>query len=66
MTYKDVCGSESCVWFELLDMKKEGRKFLQWAKDLGCVWLNRVKERTFSICLFTLMANSPMLLCSLG
>ena len=32
MTYKDVCGSESCVWFELSDMKKEGRKFLQWAK----------------------------------
>lgn len=40
MTYKDVCGSESCVWFELSDMKKEGRKFLQWAKDIGCVWLN--------------------------
>ncbi len=40
MTYKEVCGNESCVWFSLTDMKIEGRKFLQWAKDLGCVWLN--------------------------
>jgi hypothetical protein len=24
-------------------MKKEGRKFLQWARDLGCVWLNGEK-----------------------
>ncbi len=40
MTYKDVCGKEPCVWFEISDLKKEGRKFLQWAKNIGCVWMN--------------------------
>lgn len=40
MTYKDVVGEEESVWFCLRDMKREGKKFLQWAKDLGCVWMN--------------------------
>ena len=40
LTYKDVCGEEPSVWFSLKDMKKEGKAFLQWARDLGCVWLN--------------------------
>ena len=39
MDHKDVCGTES-IWFILSDKKKEGRRFLQWAKQLGCVWLN--------------------------
>ena len=36
--YKDVCGNKECVWFEI--KPSEGKKFLKWAKDLGCVWLN--------------------------
>ena len=40
MNYKDVCGSQESVWFELSDKKEEGRRFLQWAKELGCVWMN--------------------------
>lgn len=40
LTYKDVCGNEQMVWFTVKDMKREGRAFLQWAKDLGCVWMN--------------------------
>ncbi len=39
MDYKDVCGTENAVWF-CLSNKREGRRFLQWAKELGCVWLN--------------------------
>lgn len=37
-SYKDVCGVDSCVWFEI--SPKEGKKFLKWAKDLGCIWVN--------------------------
>ena len=37
-TYKDVCGDKKHVWFELSE--NEGQAFLQWAKDLGCSWLN--------------------------
>ena len=37
-TYKDVCGDKQRVWFELSE--NEGQEFLQWAKDLGCTWLN--------------------------
>ena len=37
-SYKDVCGVDSCVWFEI--SPKEGKKFLKWAKELGCVWVN--------------------------
>ena len=40
MNYKDVCGKEESVWFTLSDMENEGRLFLQWAKELGCVWMN--------------------------
>ena len=40
MDYKDVCRNEKSVWFILADRKKEGGRFLQWAKELGCVWLN--------------------------
>lgn len=40
LTYKEVCGDEPCVWFTVKDMKREGKEFLQWAKDLGCVWMN--------------------------
>ena len=36
--YKDVCGNEENVWFEISET--EGQEFLQWAKDLGCSWLN--------------------------
>ena len=36
--YKDVCGDKQRVWFELSE--NEGQEFLQWAKDLGCTWLN--------------------------
>ncbi len=39
MTYRDVCAGEE-VWFTLSDKVKEGRLFLQWAKELGCVWIN--------------------------
>ena len=39
MTYKDVC-TEKEIWFRLSDKKKEGKIFLQWAKELGCVWTN--------------------------
>ena len=40
MDYRDVCGTERCVWFTLSDMREEGRRFLRWAKALGCVWMN--------------------------
>ena len=40
MNYKDVCGKKKSVWFTLSDMEEEGRLFLQWAKELGCVWRN--------------------------
>lgn len=33
LTYKDVCGDEPSVWFSLKDMKKEGKAFLQWARN---------------------------------
>ena len=36
--YKDVCGGKESVWFEI--KPTEGKKFLKWAKDLGCVWVN--------------------------
>ena len=36
--YKEVCGNREFVWFEI--KPSEGKKFLKWAKDLGCVWLN--------------------------
>ena len=35
MNCKDVCGDEESVWFLLSDREKEGRRFLQWAKELG-------------------------------
>ncbi len=37
-TYKEVCGTESRVWFEI--KPKERKEFLKWAKALGCKWLN--------------------------
>ena len=36
--FKDVCGNKKSVWFEI--KPTEGKKFLKWAKDLGCVWVN--------------------------
>ena len=40
MDYKDVCAGEENVWFRLSNSKKEGKFFLKWAKDLGCMWIN--------------------------
>ena len=39
VTYKDVCKDEE-IWFTLSNKLKDGRLFLKWAKDLGCVWIN--------------------------
>ena len=36
--FKEVCGSNNSVCFEV--KPKEGKKFLKWVKDLGCVWEN--------------------------
>ena len=36
--YKEVCGGKEAVWFEI--NSNEGKKFLKWAKDLGCVWIS--------------------------
>ena len=36
--YKEVCGNEQELWFEVQD--NERNSFLQWAKALGCVWIN--------------------------
>ena len=36
--FKDVCGSNKSVWFEI--QPNESKKFLKWAKDLGCKWIN--------------------------
>ena len=35
--YKDVCGGKE-VWFEI--KPRQGKRFLKWAKSLGCVWIN--------------------------
>lgn len=40
LTYKDVVGDKEHVIFELNNLTREGRKFLKWAKGLGCRWLN--------------------------
>lgn len=37
--YKEVCGNEQEIWFEIAKLS-EGKKFLKWAKGLGCVWIN--------------------------
>ena len=39
--FKDVCGGKSSVWFEI--KPSESKRFLKWAKDLGCVWVNGQK-----------------------
>ena len=39
--YKEVCGNEEEIWFEVKDNEVE--KFLNWAKELGCVWPNGKK-----------------------
>ena len=36
--FKDVCGSNKSVWFEI--QPNESKKFLKWAKDLGCKWID--------------------------
>ncbi len=36
--YKEVCGNEQEIWFEI--QSDETEKFLEWAKGLGCIWLN--------------------------
>ena len=49
--YKEVCGNDKEIWFKLNKLS-EGKKFLKWAKSLGCVWINGdeidVKEKTTS------------------
>ena len=35
---KELLGTSESVWFEIEPSKQ--KRFLQWAKDLGCVWLN--------------------------
>ena len=35
--FKEVLGGKE-VWFEI--EPKERKEFLQWAKDLGCIWAN--------------------------
>ena len=48
--YKEVCGNEKEIWFEI--RANEYKKFLNWAKSLGCVWINgdeiNVKEKITS------------------
>ena len=53
--YKEVCGNEKELWFEIkakpvhgkenlglfTTNEKEIKKFLEWAKSLGCVWLDK-------------------------
>ena len=39
--HKEVCGDKKCVWFTV--ERKEGKKFLQWVKNLGCVWIDGKK-----------------------
>ena len=36
--FKDVLAGKDCIWFEI--EPSDGKKFLKWAKDLGCIWLN--------------------------
>ena len=40
LTYKDVCGTENTVWFELdwKNIQQSSKQFLTWAKSLGCTW----------------------------
>ena len=39
--YQQVCGGEKSIWF-LVEFS-DGKRFLQWAKDLGCVWIGGKK-----------------------
>ena len=36
--YKNLCGNDQMVWLEI--QPKDEKKFLKWAKSLGCVWSN--------------------------
>ncbi len=36
--HQEVCGTKDEVWFEI--HPKEGKEFLEWAKSLGCIWIN--------------------------
>lgn len=36
--FKVLCGKEKWAWFEI--QPKDGNKFLKWAKDLGCKWVD--------------------------
>ena len=36
--YKILCGNNQMVWLEI--QPKDEKKFLMWAKSLGCVWSN--------------------------
>ncbi len=40
ITYKDVCGNEPCIWFEVGTRARDRVAFFKWAKVLGCVWFN--------------------------
>ena len=35
---KELCGKEQMVWFEV--QPKDFKRFLKWAKGLGCKWAN--------------------------
>ena len=53
--YKDVCGNEKEIWFEIKSKavpgkenlglfkpnEEEIKEFLEWAKSLGCIWLDK-------------------------
>ena len=40
LTYKDICGDERAIWFELdkNNIQQSNKQFLTWAKELGCTW----------------------------
>lgn len=59
MDYKDVCAGENEVWFRLSDREKEGKIFLKWAKELGCVWISGKEiDPQNDTCFFTLSISS--------
>ena len=55
--YLSVLGGKQAVWFNV--KLKDGKKFLKWAKSLGCVWFNgeEIKEMETTK-FFTIELNS--------
>ena len=49
--YKEVCCGYKEVWFEI--QLGERKKFLKWAKSLGCVWLDGTEIDPFEEIKFT-------------